>query len=414
MNKIQVRVLECLLDSYEKSKTFQGENQVNQSFSVNLRKLFPKYYDDAEYEYFCQVNDAMEELQKTSMVFLEYEKNGVLRKVKLNTDSLDACYCFLERLPRKQEQEELAALWQRIMPNEADERLTPLKRYIEAQLVRIEKNQNIEYYSHDMEEYQKLLLLAEAVLKNREEIFIRNFSIQFFHDSKSMEKVRSKLNALLYQYGDFLEKDFVLEECGIVSTPTYVTMKGNGILALGEQKIDLSRMHGDIALSTKSLKELKDIRVLGKRVVTIENLTTFHDYPAEDDFVIYLGGFHNKIKRDFLMYLSEKNPEKEYRHFGDIDAGGFYILEHLKRKTGIGFRSLYMGPDILRQYKNDVKPLTGTDRERLMRLKDILNQRKDQGGSFEDYSDVLGYMLTNNCKLEQEAIKLPPNGGASD
>lgn len=71
--------------------------------------------------------------------------------------------------------------------------------------------------------------------------------------------------------------------------------------------------------------------------------TSFHDYSAEDDFVVYLGGFHNKVKRDFLLYLYQWNPEKEYRHFGDIDAGGFYILEHLKKETGIPFRSLYYG-----------------------------------------------------------------------
>lgn len=40
-DKMQSKVLEHLLDSYEKSKTFQGENLVNQNFSVNIGKLFP-------------------------------------------------------------------------------------------------------------------------------------------------------------------------------------------------------------------------------------------------------------------------------------------------------------------------------------------------------------------------------------
>lgn len=51
---VQKKVLNKLLDSYEKSKTFQGENKVNQSFIVEISKLFPRYNDDAEYEFFLR------------------------------------------------------------------------------------------------------------------------------------------------------------------------------------------------------------------------------------------------------------------------------------------------------------------------------------------------------------------------
>lgn len=196
-----------------------------------------------------------------------------------------------------------------------------------------------------------------------------------------------------------------MEECGIVHTPTYVMLKGNVKLILGEQKLDLSLLQGDIALSTESLKELRDIVVLGARVVTVENLTSFHDYPAGEDCVIYLGGFHNQVKRDFLLYLYERNRKKEYRHFGDIDAGGFYILEHLRKKTGIGFQPLYMDVETLRRYKEDRKPLTGNDRKRLMQLKEEVSGRKVRGVDEEDYRDVIDYMLEWNCKLEQEAVR---------
>lgn len=58
-NQLQRKVLEQLLDAYEKSKTFQGGNQVKQSFSVQIGKIFPRYQDDAEYDYFCQVNESI-------------------------------------------------------------------------------------------------------------------------------------------------------------------------------------------------------------------------------------------------------------------------------------------------------------------------------------------------------------------
>lgn len=405
-DQLQKKVLERLLDSYEKSKTFQGRNQVKQSFSVQIGKLFPRYEDDAEYDYFCQVNEAMEELCAAALIHVEYERDGVLKKVVLNSDRLADCYAYLGRTSRKQEQEAMVAIWKELSEKPSADCLTPLGRYIAAQYLRIERNQNVEYYSHNQEEYRALLKAAEAVLENREEIFIRNFSIKVFHDSKRMEQLASKLSSLLYQYGEFQEKEAVLEECGIVHTPTYVMLKGNVELTLGGQKIDLSLLQGDIALSTESLKELRDISVLGVRVVTVENLTSFHDYPAREDCVIYLGGFHNQVKRDFLLYLYERNRDKEYRHFGDIDAGGFYILEHLKRKTGIAFRSMCMDIGTLQKYWRDKKLLTGSDRKRLMQLKEEINGRKGQETETEDYGDVIDFMLENNCKLEQEAVRV--------
>lgn len=413
MDDLQRKVLNCLLDSYEKSKTFRGENQVNQSFSVNIGKLFPKYCDDAEYECFCQINEAANELSSAGLVILEYEKSGVLKKIRLNPEQLERCYGKLGRMPRKREQETLLHLWDEWSERNrgpeqteggADGTLLPLIRYIAAQRIRLKKNQNVEYYNHDLTEYKELLLAAEAVLRNQEEIFIRNISIRLFQDSKRMEQLEHKIGALLYQYGEFQEKDFVFEECGIVHTPTYVMVKGNGKVRLGGQELDLSLLEGDIALSSESVKSLENIVVLGTRVVTVENLTSFHDFCAGDDFVIYLGGFHNKSKRDFILYLYERNPEKEYRHFGDIDAGGFYILEHLKRKTGIPFRSLYMDVKVLQKHENHTRPLTANDRKRLGQLREELTERVSAGELMEDYRNVIDYMLQHGCKLEQEAV----------
>lgn len=410
MDKKQKRVLEYLIDSYEKSKTFLGKNQVNQRFFVSIGKLFPRYLDDAEYEYFCEVNASMNELKSLGLVELELEKNGVLKGVILNLEQLDFCYNFLGRMPRKREQEELVLLWERVYPHmdaaahDDGNRYQPLVKYIDAQHMRIRKNQNVEHYHHDMEEYRDLLLAARAVLGNQEEIFIRNFSIQLFHDSKRMEQLKNKIEVLLWQYGEYQERDSVLEECGIVDTPTYVMIKGNGRIRLGAQKIDLSLLPGDIALSTESVKSLEDVTVLGERVVTVENLTSFHDYPTKNDFVVYLGGFHNRVKRDFLIYLHQMNREKEYWHFGDIDAGGFYILEHLRRKTGIPFRALHMNRETLCQYSEDTRPLTENDRKRLLQLKEDVTKRVQQGDVLEDYREVIEYMLEKDCKLEQEAI----------
>ena len=402
IEKIKQKTLHKLLDQYEKSKTFTGNNQVNQSFAKRVGELFPKYLDDSEYEFFCDVNEALQALAREGYVSLKIVRGSIVDKVLLNQEKLSECYRYLRRLPKKEENSSLEECL------EAYTGLDILDKYVEAQKQRIAKNHKVEYYDGDLKEFDDLLRLCRSLLENEEEIYVRDFSVRLFRDSKRVEKLASKAQALLFQYGGdaFVEKENILEECGVVNTPTYICMKGNARIYLRDQVIDLSKLQGDIALSTASLKEVKKVEVCGRRVVTIENLTTFHDYAVakDSDFVIYLGGFHNRTKRCFLKFLYQANHEKEYRHFGDIDAGGFYIFEHLKKKTGIPFETLHMNTGILKKYAADCKKLTENDRRRIARLLECVATKQSLESIGEDYSETLRYMLEHDCKLEQEAL----------
>ncbi|WP_422449407.1 Wadjet anti-phage system protein JetD domain-containing protein, partial [Thermoanaerobacterium sp. DL9XJH110] len=88
-----------------------------------------------------------------------------------------------------------------------------------------------------------------------------------------------------------------------------------------------------IAISSSMLGDIDSVKVFRGKVMTVENLTTFHSFQEKDYFVIYLGGFHNRVRRDFIKMLYDQNSDATYYHFGDIDAGGFLILEHLKDTT---------------------------------------------------------------------------------
>jgi hypothetical protein len=69
-------------------------------------------------------------------------------------------------------------------------------------------------------------------------------------------------------------------------------------------------------------------------------------------------------------------------------------LKHLKRQPGIVFQRYKMDNETLMKYQNYSKNLTDNDRERLKKLKE------------SQFSEVFDYMLGNDCKLEQEAIKV--------
>ena len=407
MGTIESKILNALLDQYEKSKTFSGENKVNQNFKISVGKLFPKYNDSAEYDFYSEMNAICAELEKKNFITVQKEKSGKIKTVTLNQNEsiLSAIYDYLHRTPRKETQSDLLNLLDEYADKTADTvqeketasiEISPLKAFIAEQKFRIEQNKNVEHFNGDIKEFNDILKGMREVLANEEEVFVRDFSVRVYGDSKRFEKLQSAITSILVHYGDYEDKETALSEYGIVKTPTYVCVKGNGVVTLGNQKINLSALHGDIAFSTQSLKEISQIAALGTRVVTIENLTSFHDYKETADFVLYLGGFHNKVKRDFLCMLHAQNPQKEYLHFGDIDAGGFYILNHLKKRTGIPFKPLYMDISVLQKYTEQTKPLTNEDKKRLKRM---LGQ-----SDFADFAETIRYMLAYNCKLEQENI----------
>ena len=85
----------CLLDKYERSKTFIGDNKARQSFSVRLIKLFPKYGDEAEYELFQKLNEAVHDLAEMNLITCKCKNNEVIDSVSLDLSRLDDIYVFL-------------------------------------------------------------------------------------------------------------------------------------------------------------------------------------------------------------------------------------------------------------------------------------------------------------------------------
>jgi len=461
-NKLSREILNKLLDSYERSTLFLGENKNNRLPQIAPEKLYPKYADDAEYDFFLELNDAVKELEKEGLVVAERGRGNVVKRVLLPVEHIDAAYEALGRESRVSVQEKIKSLLSQIVfegssdikfdsdcveledhpKTKAAQMLFPLISYAREQINRIDRNKNVEYFDRDLESYADMLRMTREVLINENECFIRDFSIRLFGDSKKAESYRGKVESLLFSYGDYAEKNSILEEHGILKTPAYVMLKGAAKICFEKETINLNSLGGDIGLSTESLKNVKSVEVIGHRVITVENLTSFHDYFDPDALIIYLGGFHNRAKRELLKLIYAGNQDKEYRHFGDIDVGGFYILEHLKKKTGIPFKMLLMDKETLIKNRDRAKKLTANDVTRLKKLREKIAERlgsyavtgdegtenvKDKNGETENIqmndsvqtedgsaeyecaeyiriSEVIDYMLAEGIKLEQESV----------
>lgn len=387
---MQKKILDTLLDKYEKSKSFNNRNINHQSFSVEPVKLFRQYSDDSQVDFCIGLNSVLHELEKKDFISVIWDTPSKAKKITLNVNAIENIYAVLGRMPRNKEQCLILDVLK-----EFENSNSILQKYVDAQRQRIADNKNVEFYDakHNLDEFKDVLKAVDYLVKNDEEILLRKASLVLYRDSKRLETVVSTIESLMRKYGDYDGCDDILAECNVVKTPTQVIVKGNAILNLKGQVLDLSKIDGDIGLSTESLEDVFSVDVLGNRVVTIENLTSFYTYGNRDDFVIYLGGFHNSVKRDFLKKVFAENASKSYMHFGDIDAGGFYILKHLRNKTGIRFLPMNMNVQTLEQYKESVKTLTSEDRNRLERFLDDI-----------EFKDVAHYMLKNNCKLEQENV----------
>lgn len=381
-------ILNALLDKYETSKRFSGENKVDRKIQVQVTALFPEYLDHANYDDFNAVNEAIESLTRINLVVPKISRAKVCSQIQLNLDTLADAYLYLGRTPKKDIHSALLDLLVQYQG-----RNEVLDHFCRTQIERIRSNKSVAHFSNDLTEFEQILQAVTALFQTRKETFVRDFSVQVFKDSKAFDRISNKVISLLFEYGDYPEKEQVLSSLNLIKNPTYVNFKGSGVIVLKGQRIDLSVLAGDIAISSEMLPDIEVIQVTGNAVMTIENLTSFHLADGSERLLIYLGGFHNQVRRDFIRKLHTQNPAATYFHFGDIDAGGFQILQHLQRQTGIDFKPWKMDLETLMQYKAFSRPLTENDRYRL-------NQLFGQG-----FDSTILYMLEHNVKLEQEAVR---------
>lgn len=380
-------ILNYLLDKYERSKIFVENNEINRKISVKITKIFPKYEDEAEYQLFTEVNSAIRTLKSKNFIKVSEKNNGVINGISLNMDKLSEIYLFISRQPKSETNRQLLALLESYADNN-----DIMALFCKTQTERIQKNQKAELFSGDFTEYANILKAVSELYQLEEETYIRDFSVRIFGNSKTFEKIKSKVISLLSHYGNFPNEENILEELNLIKNPGHVYIKGACKISINGQIIDFSQFNADIAISSILLDNISSIEVMGNKVITIENLTTFNRFCEENAMIIYLGGYHNTHRRNFIRKLYVQNPNIAYYHYGDIDVGGFYILLHLRNKTGIHFLPYHMDIATLQQYSDLTKQLTDNDRKRLQQLTD------------DEFSKVIQYMLENNCKLEQEAI----------
>lgn len=390
-------ILNRLIDMYERRGAFDKDASSLRAIQIEVKKAYPAYVDRYNHDAYKDINDAIEKLCMEGLTFAEKSSAGQYSKVRLNIASVSECYRKLKRTS---------------IPEQCEKVKKSLAEYQNCEWPIIQAV--IKDWSECLAEYKKLpydlkydgkraseiIRVLQAILKLNSETYIRNFSTALFKDSKRFQKeFRRTVESILFDYTDeVVEKDNILGFYNLYENPTYVLVKGNVVINFDSSVIDVSEMPDGIALSNATLEKIRTVTIKASKVITVENLTTYHDSDEDDAVHIYLGGYHNHSKQVLLEKIYSDNKTKVYFHKGDLDVYGFLILENLKEKTGIPFTPLMMDvATIERFYKAGLyKELTATDVK-------VIEEKKNT--KLAAYADVVQFMLGNNCKVEQESIK---------
>lgn len=393
MKKFDVSILTKLVDKYERSVLSKSGSNRNVQITIKSSdSILKNYWSEDSYLYRDHIHLSLDKLSKLNLVNVSYDFNNELETIALNIEKINEAYKYLKRINPKEEEREIA-----IFLSSLTGKVEPISSFAKTMIEKLQNYKSIVSYIDNIENLKLYVYAIEEMSKLEEDTLKRNFSKKIFNDSKMFEKLEGKICKIMKDFSDVDENDndIILEKYHIVKTPTFAYIKGDITLKINQEEINLNRYGHEIALSSTAMNDFSVIDLGVKKVLTIENLTTFVTFNNPEFIVIYLGGFHNAVKRNLLKRISEHDKNVEFYHFGDIDAGGFLIFKDLVNKTGIQFKPYMMDIDTLKKHEDNWTSLSVNDKKRL---------RENQSSIFKD---VITFMLQNNCKLEQEAIYMP-------
>lgn len=383
------QILSWLIDSYERKDPTKERSR---KISIDIAKKYPQYRDTLS-DVQNYIEEAIHHLQSWGFVQCSQNLQGYYTKVTLIETAVPQIYHFLQRVPKI----DLWTTQQKILESTIARSGGIVGKFSAAMLERINQRRDIEYgLAKDVQLLQDVLLALESIEKLTEETYIRNLSEMLFHDSKRLQGIINPISRILLDYGDGVgQKETVLAQYNLISNPGYVYIKGDWQICCRARCISVDMFRGGVAISSDTLDEIERIAVTSGRIISVENLTTYHDTKESNGAIIYLGGFLNTVRANLLKKLFAFEPDAEYLHKGDLDPYGFLILENLKEKTGIPFKPLEMDLDTLRRchLAGHFRALDESDKKVIFSAK------------LAEYQPVLQYMLEHNCKIEQECFE---------
>lgn len=400
MPQYEEQLLKALVEKYRKSKKDDGSNLISRRTQLAPNRLYKKYNDnDADLAKVDAVNAAVESL--TQKGWLTCEKtpfSSEISKIYL----VDACVGAIENYlaehygyqPRDAALENLRRLL------DAYDGKT---RALTAECAKLKESLARRAVPKDLARLEDIFKALLFVERNERQLYLREASMLIYGGSKYFEENSLEAVAtILRRYYDqpCAEEelnDEILQRFAIYKEQPRLCLKGAIVLTIAGREVDVGLFANGIEFAAEESARIEKVKLADGALTTVENKTSYQRLQADNAAYFYLGGFMSRGQRDFLKKIYRDNPHARYYHFGDIDAGGLFIYEHLRRATGVPFAMYKMSAAELADARNQscLLPLTQHDRERLASLR----ENKELRG-------LVDYMLEHNVKLEQEIVSL--------
>lgn len=229
------------------------------------------------------------------------------------------------------------------------------------------------------------------------EIDERHFSSKVFLDSKRLKSIRGKVAKILKltqpDIPSELSPEEVLQLFGVVPIKHPIFVSGPIRVEASNGKTVIADFPPCIGIWPDSVKQLhleSPITV----ITTIENLATFIRYVEQEkegnELVLYTAGIPSPALLRFYQFLIQMAPSVALRHWGDIDVGGFVILNILERHSQKIVQAYRMSPDSYTGKSNSAL-MSPSEKEKIMNLalrfsdnnKAVLIEASEFGKKFE-------------------------------
>jgi len=351
-----LRILNLLVEKYEKSEAYRQQQKQDRRILLKLPKEFNAYNMedlDAKILFHAEIAQLKTE-ELLDFAWVKHEANNIMKEVWLNLDQLEAVYMRLGRTPKRETVDSVAALIEHTRFNY----YTWLNGFLEDVKQRIEARKiYTPLLPKDLEQAGQILELLARL------------------DSLNGEPVNEPLKGWI---GD-AAADF---------TPFV-----HGALINAETVKDLKFDSGNVCVARPV-----------SRVLLIENKANYEHYirrnRKEDEVVIYHGGFYSPVKglliRKVYEALKANNQEILVDHWSDIDLGGFRIFNRLKKNIIPEVKPFQMDLIALEAMKPYWRPIGKAYAEKLEQLL--------EDASFAEFHEVIRVMLKEKCKVEQESF----------